>query len=190
MHCSEINNKIITIMCERVTPMNDFVRILAASVGIGTAARDAPLPSGMAVNTMKQLQILCDILTTTALVEDKETIMQQVLRNFVSVLTASYDDTQLEAAGLQEQASSDLQYLLQTIHSLPLDEKILEGCTRDMTALHLRKVSGIEAHKQAQEAAAVEVVEEGANEDPEEASADATAPQPPLPVADPTAPAE
>ena len=154
--------------------MNDFTRILAASAGIGTAPHGPPPPSGMAVNTMKQLQILADILTTTALVEDKETIMQQVLRNFVSVLTAAYDDSQLEGAGLQDQAASDLQYLLQAIHNLPLDHKITEGGTHDMTALHLRKMSSIQARKQAQAAAAEEAAaaEKAAEEEKAAAAAE------------------
>ena len=150
MHCSEINNKIIAIMCERITPMHDFARILSASLGPLSTLTEAPPPSGMAINTMKQLQILADILTTTALVDDKETIMQQVLRNFVSVLTAGYDDSELEVAGLREQAAADLEYVLNSIRRLPVAEQILEGCTQDMRALHLRKISSIKAHKEAQ----------------------------------------
>lgn len=149
VHCSEINNKIIAIMCERLTPMHDFARILSASLGPSPTLIEAPPPSGMAINTIKQLQIVAEILTTTALLGDKEIIMQQVLRNFVSVLTAAYDDSELEIAGLREQAAADLEYVLNTIRRLPISEKILEGCTQDMIALHLRKVSSIQAHKEA-----------------------------------------
>jgi vacuolar protein sorting-associated protein 54 len=149
VHCTEINNKIIAIMCERLTPMHEFARILTASLGPVATLTEAPPPSGMAINTIKQLQILADILTNTALVGDKETIMQQVLRNFVSVLTASYDDSEFEVAGLREQAAADLEYILNTIRRLPVDEKILQGCTQDMIALHLRKISSIQAHKEA-----------------------------------------
>jgi hypothetical protein len=154
VHCSEINNKITAIMCERQTPMHDFARILSASLGPSKNLTEAPPPSGMAVNSIKQLQILAEILTTSALVEDKEHIMQQVLRNFVSVLTAAYDDSELEVAGLREQAAADLEYVLNTIRRLPVSEKIIQGCTQTMVALHLRKVSSIQAHKQAAVAAA------------------------------------
>ena len=148
VHCNEINNKIITIMCERFSPMNDFARLMAASI-VSVPGAPAAAASGIAVNTMKQLQILADILTSTALMEDKEAIMLQVLRNSVSILTAAYDDGQLDAAGLQDQAAVDLEYLLRSIRSLPLAEHITEGCTHDMRALHLRKLSSNKAHKEA-----------------------------------------
>jgi len=157
VHCSEINNKIIAIMCERLTPMHDFARTLSASLGPLPTLAEAPPPSGMAINTVKQLQILAEILTTTALLGDKETIMQQVLRNFVSVITAAYDDSELEVSGLREQAAADLEYVLNTIRRLPISEKILEGCTQDMIALHLRKVSSIQAHKEAAAQLAAEI---------------------------------
>ena len=153
VHCSEINNKIITIMCERVAPMNNFARLLFSSITTPAAPTEAPPPpSGLALNTMKQVQILADILTSTALPEDRDTIMKQVLNNFVSVMTAAYDDDgDLNAAGLQEQSAVDLKYFLDSINNLPLTDELTEGCTHDMRALQLRKVTNIEAHRKAQE---------------------------------------
>ncbi|KAH7622162.1 putative Vacuolar protein sorting-associated protein 54, chloroplastic [Nannochloris sp. 'desiccata'] len=186
MHCSEINNKVIAIMCERLTPMHDFARILSASLGPSTTLPESPPPSGMAISTIKQLQILAEILTTTALLDDKETIMQQVLRNFVSVITAAYDDSELEVAGLREQAAADLEYVLNTIRRLSVSEKILEGCTQDMIALHLRKVSSIQAHKEA--AAQLAVDDEPADDDQpvieqqQEESLEEKSPSPPPPL--------
>ena len=150
-HCVEINNKIIFIMCERLVPSHDYVRLLTTSLGGGEGGHEGDVtsllaPSAMGVNTMKQLQILADILNASASMEDKEAIMTQVLKKFVGVMSVAYDDEQLSAGCLLEQAVADLEYVLNAINRLPLDEQTIEGCTQGMRALHLRKLSAVDAH--------------------------------------------
>lgn len=134
VHCDEICNKIIAIMCDRlVTTTRDLIGLLAAM----PSCEDCSVaPSSFMASTVKQLSILSDILGSTLSHEDSCKILVAVLQRFSAALTLAYSGGELVASGMDQQVVADLEFLVSRIETLRLDVEIIKDTVAPLKALH------------------------------------------------------
>lgn len=142
VHCDEICNKIVTIMCDRLTTTTrDLIAMLSSAqsghIG-GQLSVHNTLPSAFAASTAKQLRILADILMSTSSEKDIRKILGTVLVRFTAALSAAYGGLELETAGLDGQVAADLVFLVNGLQALPLEPEEVKSASRQLVEIRDR----------------------------------------------------
>ena len=166
-HCDEICNKIVSIMCDRLTTTPQDLAGLLAAVPRAGLDPSATTPSSFAASTVKQLQILSDILSSTSSPQDRDKVLTTVAQKFSSALGAAYGGREAAATGREHQLAADLGFLAASFQSLPVEPDSIRGAVRELQSLHARFLAAAharaEAAADAQAAAEAEAVADAAD---------------------------
>jgi vacuolar protein sorting-associated protein 54 len=135
MHCEELCNKIIGIMCERMDIASKDLQTTLSAAPVNESTNEFTA-SSFASSTVKQVNILSDILVKTSLATDIELVLKTVVDKYASSLESAYSALlQLQDQPLAKQASTDLEYLVWNFAALPLDEEATDVLLAGMRSL-------------------------------------------------------
>lgn len=121
IHQNEISSKLVAIMRERLSANIKQLPTVAAAWPSGPAQSVAFAPSSFVTTSAKQLQILSGVLSPLLLPSELHSIFGRVALMFSRTLAEAYGLLEPHGGAWQQQLRADVECMLETLASLPVD---------------------------------------------------------------------